>query len=129
MDIFGVVICALCAVIFGALVKKSNREYAVLVALGAATVILLAVFGQLKPFIERLESLSGSGAFSDGYLEIMLKAVGIALVGQLAAHVCKDAGESALAYAVELAAKGAILAAALPLLLKVFEYLEEVVRF
>lgn len=129
MDIFGVVICALCAVIFGALVKKSNREYAVLVALGAATVILLAVFGQLKPFIERLESLSGSGAFSDGYLEIMLKAVGIALVGQLAAHVCKDAGESALAYVVELAAKGAILAAALPLLLKVFEYLEEVVRF
>lgn len=129
MDLFGIVICALCAVLFGALIKKSNREYAILAALGAAAVILLAVLAQLDPLLDRLESLSSAGVFAGGYLEIMLKAVGIALVGQLAAHVCRDAGESALAYAVELAAKGAILAAALPLLLKVFEYLEEVVRF
>lgn len=44
---------------------------------------------------------------------LMLRAVGITVVGQVVARLCKDAGESALAYTVELAARAAVLAAAL----------------
>lgn len=58
----------------------------------------------------------------------IFKAVGIALVGQIAGRLCKDAGESALSYVVELAARVGILAVSLPLLLKIMELLEELVR-
>lgn len=47
---------------------------------------------------------------------ILLKAVGITVIGQLAAALYKDAGESALAYTVQLASKVCVLAVSLPLL-------------
>lgn len=128
MDIFGIGVCAVCAVIFGALVKKSNGEYAVLMAAAAAVLILLSALEQLGPLISQIGDLADSGVFQGDYLAVMLKAVGIAVVGQLASHVCRDAGESALSYAVELAAKTAILAASLPLLLRIFTYLEEILK-
>lgn len=57
---------------------------------------------------------------------VMLKAVGLTVLGQLAARLCKDAGESALAYVVEVAARIAVLGAAMPLLSKLFEFLGEI---
>lgn len=56
----------------------------------------------------------------------LLRAVGITVVGQVVARLCKDAGESALAYTVELAARVAVLAAALPALGRLLKYLGEI---
>lgn len=128
MDIFGIGACAVCAVVFGALLKKSNREWAVLLAVGTAAVLLLAVLERAGPLVDRIEGLAEAGALGGDCLTVMLKAVGIAIAGQLASNVCKDAGESALSATVDLAVKAAILAAALPLLENVLEYLEEIVR-
>ena len=47
-------------------------------------------------------------------------------MGQVVARLCKDAGESALAYTVELAARAAVLAAALPALGQLLKYLGEI---
>lgn len=57
--------------------------------------------------------------------EVLLKAVGMALIGRMAAHLCHDAGESALAEVVQLAARLGILAVSLPLLLQLMEFFEE----
>ncbi len=57
---------------------------------------------------------------------VMLKAVGLTVLGELAARLCKDAGESAMAYAVELGARAAVLGAAMPLLSKLFEFLGDI---
>lgn len=57
---------------------------------------------------------------------VMLKAVGLTVLGELAARMCKDAGESALAYTVELGARAAVLGAAMPLLSKLMEFLGDI---
>ena len=36
MELFAIGICALCAVLFAALVQKTNKEYALLISLGTA---------------------------------------------------------------------------------------------
>ncbi len=59
-------------------------------------------------------------------ITVMLKAVGLTVVGQLASRLCKDAGESALSYGVELASKIAVLGAAMPLMSKLFEFLGDI---
>ena len=128
MDIFAVGVCALCVVLFGALVKRSNGEYAFLAAAAACILIALAVLDQIKPVISQIQSISQSNAFSGDILLILLKAVGIAVIGQLVSQLCKDAGESALSYVVGLFSRAAILTAALPLFTRIFTYLEEIVR-
>ena len=128
MEIFGISACVICAVLFAAVVKKSNREYALLMTILTAFLILLAVFQQVAPFLEEIEAIAQSESFDSGYLLVLLKAVGITLVGQTTSSLCKDAGESTLAFAVELASKAAILLVSLPVILKIFEYLSEILR-
>ena len=128
MEIFGISACVICAVLFAAVVKKSNREYALLMTILTAILILLAVLQQVAPFLEEIEAIAQSESFDSGYLLVLLKAVGITLVGQTTSSLCKDAGESTLAFAVELASKAAILLVSLPVILKIFEYLSEILR-
>ena len=126
MELFAIGICALCAVLFAALVQKTNKEYALLISLGTAAVLLLFLLERAGPGLLQVEELAASGALEGEAVGLMLRAVGITVVGQVVARLCKDAGESALAYTVELAARAAVLAAALPALGRLLKYLGEI---
>ncbi len=126
MELFAIGICALCAVLFAALVQKTNKEYALLISLGTAAVLLLFLLERVGPVFQQVEDLAASGPLEGEAVGLMLRAVGITVVGQVVARLCKDAGESALAYTVELAARAAVLAAALPALGRLLKYLGEI---
>ena len=126
MEVFGIGVLALCAVLFAALVQKSNKEYGILISLGASVVLLLLILDRAGPVFNQIEDMAGQGALEGEAIELMLKAVGITVVGQVVSRLCKDAGESALSYTVELAARAAVLAAALPAVGKILEYLGEI---
>ena len=126
MELFAIGICALCAVLFAALVQKTNKEYALLISLGTAAVLLLFLLERAGPVPQQVEDLAASGPLEGEAVGLMLRAVGITVVGQVVARLCKDAGESALAYTVELAARAAVLAAALPALGRLLKYLGEI---
>ena len=128
MNSFSVGVFALCVVVFGALIKRSNKEYALLAAVGACVLILLSAIEQLEPAFAQIQGISVADGFPGDILPILIKTAGIAIAGQLVSRICKDAGESALSYSVELASKAAILVVSLPLFTRIFEYLEEIVR-
>ena len=121
-----VVVCALCAAAFGALLKKTGREHALLLTTGAAALLLLRALESTAPLVTQLRE--GVGPQGLEYLQIMVKAVGIALLGQFAMSACKDAGENALAFGVSLCTKAAILTAALPLLTQLLGYVGEILQ-
>lgn len=116
----------MCAVLFAALVQKSNKEYALLISLGAAVVLLLLILDQAEPLLRQIQDMASQGALEGEAIKLMLRAIGITVVGQVVSRLCKDAGESALSYTVDLAARGAVLAAALPAVEKILEYLGEI---
>ena len=126
MELYAIGVCALCAVLFAALVQKTNKEYALLISLGTAAVLLLFLLERAGPVLQQVEDLAASGPLEGEAVGLMLRAVGITVVGQVVARLCKDAGESALAYTVELAARAAVLAAALPALGRLLKYLGEI---
>lgn len=126
MDLFGVGVCALCGVLFAALVQKSNKEYGLLISLGVAVTLLLAVLDRAGPLLHQVEDLAAQGPVEREALGLVLRAVGITVVGQVVSRLCKDSGESALGYTVDLAAKTAVLAVALPAVGKILEYLGEI---
>ena len=126
MELFAIGVCALCAALFAALVQKTNKEYALLISLGTAAVLLLFLLERAGPVLQQVEDLAASGPLEGEAVGLMLRAGGITVVGQVVARLCKDAGESALAYTVELAARAAVLAAALPALGQLLKYLGEI---
>ena len=114
---------AVFAAVCGALLKRGQKEIALLFSLAAAVFVFLCIL----PQIETLTSTFREWAELSGMPEVfgaLLKALGIVLIGRITADLCKDAGESASG--VELAVKAAVLLTALPLLNRLLSLLQEV---
>ena len=104
---------ALCviAALLGLVLRRSNPEITLLLALAAAAAVLLA--------------LAEQSGVSRTLLTPLYKTVGIALVVKVGGGLCRDAGESALAAALEFAGTVCALLTALPLLRAVLELITE----
>lgn len=125
MELFAIGICALCAVLFAALVQKTNKEYALLISLGTAAVLLLFLLERAGPVLQQVEDLAASGPL-EGSRGADAPGGGHHRGGAGGGPPVQGRGESALAYTVELAARAAVLAAALPALGRLLKYLGEI---
>ena len=117
-------VTGLCVVgaLLALVVKRGSPETALLLAVGAAVVVALALAGVVK---ELLAFLGELGSASGDLFVPLYKTIGIALVVQVGGNLCRDAGESALASVVETAGTLCALLAALPLLRAVLDMLLE----
>ena len=96
-----------------------------LLAVGAAVVVALALAGVVKELLAFLGELGSASGVSADLFVPLYKTIGIALVVQVGGKLCRDAGESALASVVETAGTLCALLAALPLLRAVLDMLLE----
>lgn len=103
----------LIAVVLLALLKQYNPVYAVIAGILCCGLVLTAAIATMLPVMDSLLSLAEQ--ISAAQMMPLVKAMGIVILGQIARDVCKDAGQTALAGQVELAARALILFAALPL--------------
>ena len=107
------------------LLKGSNPQAALAVAASGGVTLLLIIWTPLKELLAQLESLGQEAALPEGYMALILKAIGITLMGELAASLCRETGESALGQKVELACNVLLLTLAMPVLLAVVELLRQ----
>ena len=117
------IIAALCAL----LIKKSNQEMGLVAAIAATAVICIAaaeLFGSIFDVIHY--AISRTGLSSAVFMPIV-KCVGIAIVVNISASLCKDAGQSGISSAVDLLGAAAAVFTALPLIKSLLEMIGELV--
>lgn len=115
------VLGALCAL----LLKKSNGEMTVLLSLAVCVAAVTAVAALFKPVLETMEQARLLTGLSSAFFSPLLKCVGLGLTARMAADLCRDAGQGAMASAVELSGAVGALYAALPLFNTLLDTLEE----
>lgn len=81
-----------------------------------ATAFLLSV-SPLLSFVRRLGDGNGIGS----YVETLFKALGIALVCEVCANICRESGEGGIASGVELVGKIEILLLCVPLMEQILD--------
>lgn len=106
------------------LIRKSNPELALLVGLASAVFALSLASGLLTAVLEFLDLTKSFSAVAPEILEPVLKCLAIGLIGGQASGLCKDAGQGALAQAVDVVCGLAALCTALPLVKLLFNVLE-----
>lgn len=111
------VAAALCVLV----VKREAGGAALVLGLAAGAVILGQVLGAAEAVRALMAELGERAGLSPAVLDPVIKTVGIAILTRISSEVCRDAGESGIAAAVETA--GAVLALwiALPLLRAVLD--------
>jgi stage III sporulation protein AD len=80
----------------------------------------------LQPVVDFIRQLQATAQLDDGMLEILLKAVGIGLIGEIASLICADTGNAALGKSLQLLSAAVILWLSLPLLTQLLELLQQI---
>lgn len=118
LKIFLIAFVALAAIV---LLKQIKPEFALL--LKFVTILLLGflAFSVVSDAVTEIFSFGERVSIDSEMLKILLKALGLCLVAQIASDVCKDCGESALSTSVELVGKLSIVLMALPVAAQLIE--------
>lgn len=114
----------LLAAVLGIVLSRQSKDLALLLTLAACCMALLSAIRYLEPILDFLKELQALGELDGEMVEILLKAVGIALLAQIAALVCSDSGNAALGRVIELAATAVVLWLGLPLLQALMELIQ-----
>lgn len=106
------------------LIRQWKVEFAPLLRLGLAVLFAGTVIAMSAPLVSYIGTLTENAGVS-GYAEFLLKALGIAVLTQCCAELCRESGENGVAMGVELAGKAEILLLALPLIGEILSTVRE----
>lgn len=126
MEITQIVGLALTTTIFLLLLRQEKPVMAILLSISFSVLILYLMMGKLSSIITVMQELSRQAGINYFFLNTLLKILGIAYLGEFAALICQDAGESAVAKKVEFAAKIIIAVLALPIMVAILESLMDI---
>ncbi|MDK2820091.1 MAG: stage sporulation protein [Clostridia bacterium] len=122
MEIFQVVGLALTATLIIILVRQTRgADTALMISVVVGVTIFLLLLDRVGTVVKVLTDLSERAGINQFYLSTVLKIIGIAYVSEFGSQVCRDAGESAIASKVELAAKVIIMVLAIPIIVAILE--------
>lgn len=113
-------------VILVLVVGKQSRDLSLLLSLGICAGLCVAAGGYLQELMGFLGELRALGNLDRSFLSILLKCAGIGYISEIAALLCADAGEQAMAKAMQILASGAVLYLSLPLMRELVGLIREV---
>ena len=123
---FKVLTCALAGVVLLRLLDRQGSAAGIPFALLVCVLILMASVSYLQPVLELLRSLQKEANLNGELLTIILKAVGIGLIGEVAALICADGGNAALARGVEIATAAVLMWLSLPMIKQLLELIQQI---
>lgn len=97
------------------IIKQGREEFSPLVSLAVCVVLFSVAITLFYPVIDYINEITADSLL-EPYAGTLLKALGVGLITQTTAEVCRDSGETAVAGKVELLGKAEILLLSLPLL-------------
>ena len=115
MEILTLCAAALTAVIAAVGLKKYSPETSILIAAAGGILIILAVLPKAQPAAEEIKQLISLSGLNTDYGQILIKTIGICLIGKFTSEFCIDNGYSSLGSKIDLAAKISVLVISLPL--------------
>lgn len=123
MEIFKIIGIGIMAATAAAVVKPQRPEISMQITMAAGITIFILVITQLSSVIDILNSFAQKAGIQPEFLKTVIKVTGIAFLTEFAASICRDSGESALAYKIEFAGKIIVIALAIPIFAAVLNLL------
>lgn len=128
MNIFSIIIFSITSCILSLFIKKYNPEISFLISILAGVLIFSYVILESMPMFDRILYIFSLTGNDNGYLQQLIKGLGICFITQLTCDICEDSGQKAISTKVELAGKFCILLLALPIFSELISTIMEIVR-
>ena len=117
MTLLTIVGVGLCGMAMHLLLEGLGRKDIAMIASAACGAVILGSLVQpVQEVLHTLQQAAAGSGLPQQAVQLMLKVAGMSLLTELAAQLCRDAGTGSLAQKIELAGKGMILCAAVPVM-------------
>lgn len=116
----------LLTVILALAVGRQEKDLSVLMSMAVCCLAGVIAISYLEPVMDLMWELGELGEVSGGTLEILMKAVGIALVSEIAGMLCTDAGSGSLGKMLQMVGSAAILYLSIPLFRSLLTLIHEI---
>lgn len=127
MNVFAITGAAVAAAALSVILRQYNKEYGLYISLAVSVLIFAAVLSAFSPAVELVESLCKEAGTDKEYIAVLLKALAVCYITQLASDCCRDCGETAVAAKIDFAGKMAILLISVPLFKTILEIVKELI--
>ncbi len=115
-------IAAVLAIVMG----KNSGELSIVLVIGAACMVVTLALSYLKPVAQLFERLEEMSRISGETFNILLKAVGVGMVTEVANLICTDAGNATLGKTVQILGTAVMLWLSLPLIEQMLDLVENI---
>ena len=112
------------AVILILAIPSDRKEFGLLLSMTVCVAVAIIAVSYLKPVISFVRQLQEVGNLDPDVLKIMLKAVGIGIVGEIAAMICKDSGNGSLGKTLQYLSATMMIWLSLPLFTSLLNLLQ-----
>ncbi len=127
MNIFAITGAAIAAAALSVVLRQYNKEYGLYISLAASVLIFAVVLGAVPPVLELIQKLSDMIGDNGNYTAVLIKALAVSYITQLASDCCKDSGENAIASKIDFAGKIALLLISVPLFEAILDIVKELI--
>ena len=110
------------------ILQRQGKEYALVLVLAVSVMGACLALTYIKPVISFLEQLCDLGGLDGEILKILLKAVGVGLIGEISGTICADSGNASLGKMLQLLSAAVILWLSLPILQQVMDLIGDVLE-
>ena len=117
----------LLTVILGLSLDKTERDISAVMGIVALCVAACAAVTILNPVLNYLVELQRLFHLPDDLISILMKAVGIALVAELSASICADAGNASLGKMLQILGGAAVLTLSVPMFRTLMTIIKEMI--
>ena len=117
----------LLTVILSLSLDKTERDISAVMGIVALCVAACAAVTILNPVLNYLVELQRLFHLPDDLISILLKAVGIALVAELSASICADAGNASLGKILQILGGAAVLTLSVPMFRTLMTIIKEMI--
>ena len=119
MNIVSICVVAIVATVLSITIRRHNQELSLLIAIGAAVIVLLSVIEYVLTSIDTVSTILADANISSEYIIILLKVMGICFITEFTCDCTKQAGMDALCGNIALAGKVLVLITSLPMFTEV----------
>lgn len=124
MSTVQICLLAITGVTLAVLIRQWKTEFAPLLRLALTVLFASTAIAMATPLVAYIQALT-EVAGASGYAEFLFKALGISVLTQCCAALCRECGESGVADGVELAGRVELLLLALPLIEEILSTVRE----
>lgn len=123
MEIFRIAAIGLVTAFCVLLLRDVKSELALIVAFAGGIIVILSVIGYFSNIFSVIASIAKRAGLAVSVITLLFKVIAVGYLTEFSASLIEDAGLSSLADKVTLAGKLIIVAASLPVVVELFEFI------